>query len=292
MKSYLDCLPCFVRQALDSCRKVTGDEKQIRRILEKTLAYLSAADLDQPPPVVGAAVHRIIRRELGSDDPYREIKKRSTEKGLELAEDARRMIAASADPFAAAVRFSIAGNILDFGAKTDWDEERILNSFRSALDTMLSDDKTALLYEKLKAASNVLFLGDNAGEAVFDNILIQHFPGKAAVYYAVKGFPVINDVTEEDAIAAGLHESTRIISNGTDIPGTSLEDSSEEFKQLFRTADVVISKGQGNFETLYEESREIFFLLQIKCRSLAQRNGFSVGDWIAATINTKEAHYV
>lgn len=292
MKSYLDCLPCFVRQALDSCRKVSSDEVKIGGILEKTLAYLSSADLGQPPPVIGAAVHRILRQELGNADPYREIKKRSTEKGLELAEEACRMIDSSHDPFASAVRFAIAGNILDFGAKTAWDENIITDSFRMALNKNIANDKTSVLRDKLEKASTVLVLGDNAGEAVFDNILIRRFPGKAAVYYAVKGSPVINDVTEEDARDAGIHETSRIVSNGTDIPGTSIPDTTEEFKALFRTADVVISKGQGNFETLLDESREIFFLLQIKCRSLARRNSFTVGDWIVTIINQKEALYV
>jgi len=102
------------------------------------------------------------------------------------------------------------------------------------------------------------------------------------VHYAVKGTPVINDVTEEDARDAGIHRVATIISNGTDIPGTNLIDTSGEFQALFRTADVVISKGQGNFETLNEEQREIFFILQIKCESLARRTGFESGDWIVS----------
>ncbi len=282
MKTCLDCIPCFVRQTLDSCRMITSDEVKIRRMLEQILAFLSGADFDRPPPVIVAAIHRIIRRELGNPDPYRSLKKKSTKKALELSEKAEKMIDVHEDPFAAAVRFAIAGNILDFGAKASWDESRVLESFRVALAKPIKNDLTQLLGERLAKAKNVLVLGDNAGEAVFDRILISRFPGKPVVHYAVKGTPVINDVTEEDARDAGIHRVATIISNGTDIPGTNLIDTSGEFQALFRTADVVISKGQGNFETLNEEQREIFFILQIKCESLARRTGFESGDWIVS----------
>jgi len=199
---------------------------------------------------------------------------------LSLVPEAERLIDASDNPFSAAVRFAIAGNILDFGAKTEWSESRVRESFAKALEVSLAADHTDELHSRLKTAKTVLVLGDNAGEAVFDRLLIERFPGSAKVYYAVKGSPVINDITEEDAKDSGITGVAEIINNGTDIPGTHLPSTSQEFRKCFFSADVVISKGQGNFETLLDEDRDIFHILQIKCESLAKRNNLSLGDWV------------
>lgn len=287
MKSYLDCVPCFVRQALDSCRMITTDETKIRTLLQHVLITLANANLDQPPPVIVSAMHRVIREELESPDPYYALKKKSTEKALLLVTDAEKTILKADNPFEAAIRFAIAGNILDFGAKTEWSEKRVRDSFEKAMKVPLVDNQAHELYTSLSTAKSVLFLGDNAGEAVFDRLLIAHFPGNAHVQYAVKGSPVINDVTLEDAQDAGVDTVAEIISNGTDIPGTHLPATTEEFRKIFYEADVIISKGQGNYETLLDCDRRVFCILQIKCESLAKRNGFSLGDWIV-TITGKE----
>lgn len=280
MKSYLDCVPCFVRQGLDACHMITTDEQAVRRLLPRILVTIAGSDLDLPPPVIVRAMHRVIREELRSPDPYKALKKKSTEKALSLVPDAEQLIDASDNPFAAAVRFAIAGNILDFGAKTEWSESRVRESFSKALDVPLTIDYTDELHSRLKTAKAVLFLGDNAGEAVFDRLLIERFPGSGTIYYAVKGSPVINDVTREEAEEAGIAAVAQIIDNGTDIPGTHLPATSTQFRELFFSADVVISKGQGNFETLLDGEREVFCILQIKCESLAKRNNLSLGDWI------------
>lgn len=280
MKTANDCIPCIVRQALDACRMAGADEGRTAGILPRILAKLAESDLDRPPPVLVGAVHRILRDGLGDPDPYRGLKKRSTEKGLELEPSARRAIETSADPFGAAVRLAIAGNIMDFGSRTSWDEERILASFRMALEKPMPHDATDVLRGRIAAARSVLYLGDNAGEAVFDRLLIERFPGKPTVRYAVRGRPILNDATEEDARDAGIQRVAAIVSNGMEIPGIFLPSAPQEFRSLFAAADVVLSKGQGNFETLNEEGRSIFHLLQIKCESLGRRYGYPLGEWI------------
>lgn len=287
MKSYLDCVPCFVRQALDSCRMITNDEEKIRTLLQHVLVTLAEANLDQPPPVIVSVMHRVIREKLNSPDPYYALKKKSTEKALSLVPKAEKAIVTAANPFEAAIRFAIAGNILDFGAKTEWSESRVLDSFEKAMNVPLVDNQATELFTRLSAAKSVLFLGDNAGEAVFDRLLIAQFPGNAHVRYAVKGSPVINDVTLDDAKDASVDTVAEIISNGTDIPGTHLPATTNEFRKIFYDADVIISKGQGNYETLLDCDRRVFCILQIKCESLARRNGFSLGDWVV-TITGKE----
>lgn len=282
MKSNIDCIPCFVRQALDACRLITDDESRICDILKQELAFLAAANLEVPPPRIVQQVHRIIRKELGDTDPYRHLKSRSIRTAVEYAVTAERLVDGSKEPFAASLRFAIAGNIIDFGKDTEWNDHKILESFTTALEQKVDEHMIGVLRDRLYTARTVLFLGDNAGETVFDRLFISRFPGNSEVFYAVKGGAVINDATTEDAIASGLQEVAKIVSNGTDIPGTMLEDTSPEFQALFAEADVVISKGQGNFETLNDAEREVFFLLQIKCASLARRNGFCQGDWVVA----------
>lgn len=258
--------------------------------MQRVLALLAEARLDLPPPVTVAEFHRIIRSELKNPDPYAALKKRSTEKALSLEGAAKRLIAQSEDPFATAVRFAIAGNILDFGAKTAWDEKRVEESFQAVGAKEIANDRTDELKREITRANTVLILADNAGEAVFDRVLIEHFPGNPSVFYAVKGSPVINDVTEQDALDAGADRVSEIISNGADIPGTWLPACSADFLKIYTSADVVISKGQANFECLAgrldpEFERDVYFLLQIKCESLARRNGFSLGDWIVTQRN-------
>ncbi len=288
MKSSLECIPCFVRQTLDACRMVTDDETKIMKIMKQVLSVLPASDLAVPPPLIAQAIHRIIRKELAVGDPYRHLKDLSIGKALEFAGTAERLITGAKDPFASSLRFAIAGNIIDFGKDTQWDEKKILGSFYKALDQSVDETMIAELRVKLEKAKTVLVLGDNAGETVFDRLFIEQFPGNPSVFYAVKGSVVLNDATAEDAVASGLDRVAHIVSNGTDIPGTIVEDSTPEFRKLFAESDVVIAKGQGNFETLNDESREIFFLLQIKCESLAKRNGYSLGDWVI-TSTTKIA---
>jgi len=291
MRTSLDCLPCVVKQAVESSRLVTKDEKVISSIIQKVFAELSSFDLSVTPPELVQAVHTIIRRELNNPDPFMAIKKMSTERGILLSVKAAEEIKNADHPFAAAIAFAIAGNILDFGMKQTWNEEIITKSFADAVTKAAAFDRQQVdeLYQEITRAKTVLVLGDNAGEAVFDRLLIENFPPNAKIYYAVKGSPVINDVTEAVAIESGIDQVAEIISNGVDIPGTVISKCTPEFITLYNSADVVISKGQGNYETLNEEKRKIWFLLQIKCPVIAKHYRLSVGDWkIITTAGDKQ----
>lgn len=281
MRTSLDCLPCIVRQAADASRLVTDDEQVVLRIMKIVFEGLARADLAATPPEIVREVHASIRRELGNTDPFAAIKEKSTRRALEILETARRGVEGAGDPFAAALAFSIAGNILDFGMRSDWNEALIADSFSKALECARDFDAGLVgrLHAEIASADSVLVLGDNAGEAVFDRLLIERFPRRENIFYAVKSSPVINDATREDAMAAGIHEVATVIANGADIPGTVPRECSEEFLGVFRGADVVIAKGQGNFETLNEEGRKIWFLFQVKCPVIARHYGYRVGDW-------------
>jgi hypothetical protein len=280
MVTQIDCVPCFVRQALEAVRQVSQDQNVIEKAMRRVLREVSEFDLKQSPPEMGQLIHRIIREESQNDDPYYDIKRESDKCALTLYDEAARKVAQADDTFVAALRFAIAGNILDFALLSSWDEERIEGSFLKALNHRIDEQEAMRLKDEIERADTVLILGDNAGETVFDRLMIENFPVKANVYYAVKGSPVINDATQSDAEAAGIDRVAKIISNGTDAPGTLLSKCSKEFLEIYNSADVVIAKGQANFETLNEAERKVYFLTQIKCDVIAQRYGFEVGNWI------------
>jgi len=282
MRTSLECLPCFVRQAIGSARLVTADEGTILRMMQTIFRELSTANLSLTPPEIVQELHAVIRKELNHRDPFQAIKQMSTRRALELAPEAGAAISTSPNPFASAVAFAIAGNILDFGMQAEWNEEIIAKSFAEAIEKGKRFDREKMdrLYNEIDRAQRILVLGDNAGEAVFDRLLIEHFPRKTEVFYAVKSAPVINDVTVDEAVDSGLDKVASIMPNGTAIPGTVLSKCSDEFREISNTADVVISKGQGNFETLNEEQRKIWFLFQVKCPIIAKHYRFSLGDWL------------
>lgn len=279
MKTYNECIPCFVRQAHEALQQVVDDEELIHRTLQRVLHEAAEFPLTSTPPAMAQTIHRIIREETGNPDPYAEIKTKSTRLALELAEQARSVIARSIDPFKMAVRFSIAGNIMDFALASSWNQLDLGNFIERTRLQALEDESAEHLRKAVHLARSILFLGDNAGETVFDRLLIEQMSG-AAVYYAVKGSPIINDATLEDAKAAGLDRVAELIENGSAAPGTILEDCTDSFRELFEQADLVIAKGQANYETLSQTKRSLFFLTLVKCPVIGRDIGKPVGSWV------------
>lgn len=290
MQTSLDCIPCFIRQALSALRLVSKDEEAIGSALKMILKSTSQVDMMSSPPEMAGEVHRIIREAIGSADPYGELKELSTRRTLEAAPSVREKIRAAASPFALAVRYAIAGNVIDFALMPKWDGERLEQCLNEAAERPLCYDSTEALAKAVEAAETILVLGDNAGETVFDRLLIEQMPA-GKVWYAVKSGPIINDATMADAHAAGLHRVAHLIENGTNYPGTVLRHCSEEFVELYDRADVIISKGQGNLESLYGTERPVYFLSQVKCTVLSELLDAEVGDWVvlsSQTIREKE----
>lgn len=271
----LDCIPCFANQALDAARAVSSEPALHEQTLRDVLQMVASADFTQPPPALAKRIHQRLRELTGNPDPYRAAKVRANCMALELLPELSARIKADPDPFELAVRFAAAGNIIDLAVKTGRDEPDIKAAIESAATEPFAGDLDCF-HSAVAAADRVLYLADNAGEIVFDRLLIEQLPVKR-VTVAVRGAPVINDATRADALAAGLDQIAEIIDNGSDAPGTVLEDCSSEFRAVFENADLIISKGQGNFETLDSSDRNIFFLLKIKCPVVAARTGIEVG---------------
>ncbi|MCE0495490.1 damage-control phosphatase ARMT1 family protein [Vibrio salinus] len=283
MRSSLECIPCFVRQALEAGQQVCDDELLLEKVMKRILCEISGFDLSLSPPEMGQKIHRILREEMNVLDPYRQVKENASMVALSMVDNIRQLIDEQTMPFDAAVRFSIAGNILDFGLISAWDDSKIMDSFQNALEKPVDSKMIQQLKNAVHKAENVLFLADNVGETVFDKLLIEQLPDHLDVTYGVKASPVINDATEVDAVVAGIDKIARVINNGTDAPGTPLEQCSGRFKQCFRSADLIIAKGQANFETLNEVGREIYFLTQIKCPQIARYYEYEVGEWVVTT---------
>ena len=278
MRTFLDCIPCFVRQALEAARFATDDEAVHEQVLREALRVVSAQAPQLSPPALGQALHRLIRNLTGNDDPYRVVKQRFNRIALALYPRMRKQVEQSDDPFGTAVRLAVAGNTIDFGIYSQFDEAGIEDAIDHALSASLRGDSQALQVA-VDGAEEVLYLADNAGEIVFDCLLIEQMPLEKTTV-GVRGMPVLNDATMEDAEAAGLTGLVRVIPNGSDAPGTLLEDCSDEFRRLFDRADLIVSKGQGNYETLSDADKDIFFVLKAKCPVIARDLGCQVGDLV------------
>ena len=273
MRTSLECYPCLIRQALDVARMAGADNDQQSRIIEKTLAELRSFDRTRSPPEMANWIHRLVRRETGCSDPYADVKRDSTEQALALYPQLKRIVADAADPLETAVRLSIAGNIIDFGVPS------LEFDLNGTIDRILTEpfaiDDFGKLRTAMETADDFVVLADNAGETVFDRVLIETV-GKPLTY-VVKSGPILNDATKEDALAAGLGEVATIVDNGADAPGTILSQCSQEFSALLDEARLVIAKGQANFETLGDSGSSAFFLFQAKCPIVARELGTSIG---------------
>ncbi len=278
MKTSLDCLPCLLRQATEAIRLGAKDEKVDVMVVRELLLASTTLDFDQPPPSLSGALQAQLREITGCADPYREAKQRFNRLALELLPPLAAAVARNEDPFGAAVRLAIAGNIIDLGAKSGLTEAEARNVASDALAQPLVGPLAALR-RAAQHARRILYLCDNAGEIAFDRVLIEHLP-RGVVTVAVRGQAVINDATREDALVAGLPEIAEVIDNGSAMPGTVLADCSPEFCRRFAEADLVIAKGQGNFESLHTAPAPLFCLFRVKCPTVAVHCGHPVGSHV------------
>jgi damage-control phosphatase, subfamily I len=275
MKSYLDCVPCFIRQALDAVRMATDDPASHEQIVRDVLRLASGMDLSESPPVMGQRIHRRLRELTEGGDPYALVKARFNRLALEMLPELTARVSLADDPLEMAVRLAIAGNVIDMGVKSGITEDEVRHGVSQALREPLYGDLDAFR-RAVESAEHILYLADNAGEIVFDRLLVTQL-GPERVTVAVRGTAVINDATIEDARAAGLDGLVEVIDNGSDAPGTIVSDCSKTFQERFYAADLIIAKGQGNFETLSDESGNIYFLFKAKCPVIAAHVGLPVG---------------
>jgi len=220
-----------------------------------------------PMPEIHRELNKRFCEMSGVSDPYFEEKKVSNNEALSLYKRWRKKVLESDDPFVTALRLSIAGNIMDYGPDNNFDVEKTIEQVMNA---EFSIDGSALLKQRIKESKSILYLGDNAGEIVFDKLFIEMLM-HPHMTYAVRGGPILNDVTLSDAKEVGMDWGADVISNGYDTSSTILDKCSEEFLKIYNNADLIISKGQGNLEGLINRNDpRIFFLLMVKCNVMAE----------------------
>ncbi len=248
------------------------------QLMRDVLHLAGEMDLSQSPPLMAQHIHRRLRQLVGVDDPYRQAKERLNRIALELLPDLRAEVAAAEDPLSMATRLAIAGNVIDMGINGNLSESDVRQAIQHALAEPFLGEKDRFR-QAVTEAQSILYLADNAGEIAFDRLLIEQL-GPERVTLVVRGAPVINDATLADAQAVGLDEIVTIIDNGSDAPGTLLEDCGPDFRRSFAEADLILAKGQGNFESLSNNPTAIFFLFKVKCAVIAAHVGQPLGTQV------------
>jgi len=284
MKTYLECIPCFFKQALEAAKVCGADVSVHKKIVDDVARMLPDFSLDFSPPEMGRMIHAIVKKHTKKEDPYKEIKQKSNALALGVFDVLKQKVEKSDDKLLTAVELAIAGNIIDYGVKNSLDVD-------SEIEKILRDEHIAIKHEDgrffrydlfrevLDKSNSILYLGDNAGETVFDRFLLEEIKARGKnIIYAVKEKPIINDALVEDAHVSGIDKFAKVISSGSDAPGTVLSICSKEFIALFEKSDMVISKGQGNFEALSFVKRTVFFLFMAKCPVVVRHVGCNLRD--------------
>lgn len=274
-----ECVTCIFSQALRVCEKLQVDKATTKAVLDRVGCMVPTWRFDETPPQVAARVYPAIAEILETDDIYRDFKREATEHAKAFIPYVEAMINQSDDQFHAALKAAVAGNVIDLAATKQFDlKEEVAKVF----ETPFAIDDSSALRQLLETAKNVLVIGDNAGEHLFDKVLMKQlvrlFP-KIELGYVVRGEPIINDITVLEAKEAGIDEVATIIDSGVNTPGLDLSRASDTMKRAYERADVIIAKGMGNYESLNDRStRPTFFLLKVKCNVVANSLGRNVGD--------------
>ncbi|NLE35221.1 MAG: DUF89 family protein [Bacteroidales bacterium] len=250
---------------------------QKERFTHSLLTILNEKWNDISAPECAHDIQDLYRSYVNDPDPFREVKLESNDIALAMYGDLSRKVDESDDPFITALKLAIAGNIIDFAVNDSCDLDGTIDR---VLRSELAVDHSLQLKQALERANRVLYIGDNAGEIVFDKLFIGQIAHPGLVY-SVRGGPAINDATMEDADYTGMTSVARVISSGHASPTTDLSRSGEEFQRYFREADLIISKGQGNLEGLIGiPDRRIFFLLMAKCNVISEYLGIETGSFV------------
>jgi len=280
MKTYLECIPCFFRQALEQARLFTKNELVHKEIMNEVATLVPRFSSGLTPPEIGREMHKLFGKRFGGQDVYKTVKDQSNRRAMELYPKLKEKVAQSEDRLLTAAELAIAGNVIDYAAKNTLNIEEEIQKLLEGNFT--AGRKGVFEYENFRKdlgeAKTVLYLADNAGEIVFDRVFIEEFCDNSKVIFAVRDKPAINDALMEDAIFCGIDKIAQVISSGVDAPGTILKYCSDEFLNIFRQADLIISKGQGNYEALSEAEGKIYFLFKVKCPVIARHSGAALED--------------
>ena len=261
MKMNEQCLPCLISQAVRTANLVKAENRE--ELYREIFRRMGKLDFSKTNPQIAGENYRLLKRHIGCDDPYREIKTYYNRYFLEHMDLFEYRMRTTED----IVKYAIAANIIDFNPIHENVDEDIRTFFADMENIPLTINDVEPLLEDIQKANSILYLGDNCGEICFEKLLVRRIKKmrpKCRIYFGVRGEAVVNDNTKEDACFVGMDRYAEIISNGDDSLGTVLSRTSEEFREIYEKADVVIAKGQANYESLSEENKNIYFLLVVK----------------------------
>jgi uncharacterized protein with ATP-grasp and redox domains len=289
MRATPKCIPCYLKQALSAAREVTDEPGIQRRAVNEAAKILPELTMDKSPAHNSTYVLWRAQEVLGCPDPFAAKKRHYNQLALDMYPQLKAVVEKSSNRLSTAIRVAAAGNVIDLGI-LDRAEVDLAGDLTGVVSEGFAVDQCGLLERKLARGARILYLADNAGETVFDKVLIEELAKRdVEITVAVKGQPILNDATMEDAVCAGLDEDAHLISNGSPMIGTELETCSPEFLRHFHSADIIVSKGQANFETLNETSADIFFILKAKCSEVGRELGVAQGD-VVALFNPRADH--
>jgi len=281
MKVRRECITCILNQIIRVSDYLNLDEDEKDIILQKALKRSAKYDYKHlSPPEFSEFLYDIVIDETGQRDPYKSLKKEQNDSVMNNPYSFEEKIFNSMNPLKKAAKYALAGNIIDYGGVQTFDID-----FKELDKIKVDIDDFSEFARELKTAKTLLYIADNAGEAVFDKFFItqiKEFYKDIKISYAVKSRPAINDVVKYDAEYIGIDSVAEIIESGMGMAGTVIEKTTDEFKKLFEISDIVISKGQGNFETLDIEKRKILFIFKVKCKIVANYSGIKLGSNIFA----------
>ena len=276
-----ECYLCIYKQVFKLADKFCKDDKCASNILKEGARILSKYDINVTPPEIAREEYGKVSEILGIEDLFEKEKKEAIKEALRFKPILKLRLFESKNPLYDACKIAVAGNVIDLGVHHEYNlEEEIQKIFE--MDFKKNDfDEFKINVED---SETICYLADNAGENVFDELLIEtikEINPDVKVYYFVRGKPVINDVTLKDLVGLEIFELAEVVDTGVDTPGFHLKFANEVSKKIFYNADMVISKGMGNFECLFDEcGREVFYLFKVKCEVVARASGAEVGDYM------------
>lgn len=274
MKADFECVPCILTQGLNTVRRVTDDRKVHREVLNYIMDRLRNDQLAMTPADHSNLAYQAVREVTGVEDPFKQEKQDLNRAAMELYPKLKQTVAESEDPLHTALKIAVAGNMIDLGIDSEFDIERDLERI---IEDGFAIDDCLDFKSSLDKAEQILYIGDNTGEIVFDKVLVEQL-GPEKVTFVVKGGPIINDAMLEDTRQIGLNSICRVIPTANNCIGLPSSSITPDIEHALNTAGMIISKGQGNFETLSETNKNIFFLLKAKCTLVAKELGVRFGQ--------------
>jgi len=276
-----DCVDCIVGQIKKATDSLNCEKNLAKEINNEVLKRSKSFSHEHTPPWVVKDVYELLGKKLNTTDPLEQIKQSSITAALKLIPFVQNKLLLSTDKLFTAIKASVAGNVIDFASKEQFD---LTHEIQNVFDTDFAINKYSLLKEKLNTINKLMILADNSGENVFDKVLLETFKEyypNIKLYYATRGKPVINDITTKEAYQVGIDKVATIVNSGVDTPGYEKSRASNSFNELYESMPLIIAKGMGNFECLEASNdKRIFFLFKVKCNVVANAVKQDVGSII------------